>query len=506
MRLVVIAIFCVFIAIFMASVTVMSKNDRIFNEKLDKQMLEENESTSFDGKFGDCYSGKIPPVLLDEKTVHLPKIIARQGTLYEFLTQDEADLTLRLWVCIVEPYYLSKGRKEYRLETRYTPAHPGHSVSLFYEAQLVQGPITYVNGSSWKPPFDGRTTPYYQYIDSCIVEGGENDCRGGAAGGVNLSNPFTIKFVCNEIARHGDEQNTAYGSPRPPVCTAGPEISVNMGGTPPDNTGNPYTGIACTATGAWFDPEQNGSGFNLINTPSGYVMYFYGYKGGVNGEPLWLLSEVGPTHLSVGKSFELTMYSGFVGNDSSFSTKPTGDRSGLKKWGTAKISFTSDATGVITLSGKDGTITHNIQRLTAVQGLDCSGVAPMENRFSLTGAWYDKAYAGSGFNIIDTTSDFAMYVYGYKGSANGKTLWLLSDVGDKNIIKGKTYTLPVYSGYSGNFTQKPTAGNSGIKKWGKATFTFNSCNQGVITLAGNDGTITHNVQRLITVNGLQCSE
>ncbi len=279
--------------------------------------------------------------------------------------------------------------------------------------------------------------------------------------------------------------------------------------TPPDNGSNPYTGIACTVTGAWFDPEQNGSGFNLINTPSGYVMYFYGYKGGVNGEPLWLLSDVGPTDLSVGESFELTMYSGFVGNDGSFSTKPSGGRSGLKEWGTAKISFTSDATGVITLSGKDGTITHNIQRLTAVQGLDCSGVAPTENRFSLTGAWYDTAYTGSGFNIIDTTSGFAMYFYGYQGNANGKTLWLLSDVGDKNIVKGKTYTLPVYSGYSGNggsFTQKPTVGNSGVKEWGKATFTFTSCNQGVITLAGNDGTITHNVQRLVGVNALQCSE
>ncbi len=471
-------------------------------------------SSQFAGEFSRCTPGREnKSVLLDEKTVRLPKIIARPGAINEFLAQDEMDVTFRLWVCL----YGDGVGKEYGVFTRHTPTQPGHFMSLFYDALLIQGAVVDLIEVTWAPIEEYDPAPsFYGWVERCDDTGSKNYCRENPQKGrIDLSRPFTIKLVCHLEWQEEDEEDAANGLPR--VCTAGPEISVNIGGTPPDNGGtpppdngdNPYTGIACTVTGAWFDPEQNGSGFNLINTPSGYVMYFYGYKGGVNGEPLWLLSDVGPTDLSVGESFELTMYSGFVGNDGSFSTKPTGDRSGLKKWGTAKISFTSDATGVITLSGKDGTITHNIQRLTAVQGLDCSGVAPTENRFSLTGTWYDPAYTGSGFNVIGTTSGFVMYFYGYKGNANGKTLWLLSDVGDKNIVKGKTYTLPVYSGYSGNggsFTQKPTAGNSGVKEWGKATFTFNSCNQGVITLAGNDGTITHNVQRLTNIAALQCSE
>ncbi len=43
MRLVVIAIFCVFIAIFIADMVVRFKNEKIFNEKLEKQMLESDE-------------------------------------------------------------------------------------------------------------------------------------------------------------------------------------------------------------------------------------------------------------------------------------------------------------------------------------------------------------------------------------------------------------------------------------------------------------------------------
>ncbi len=151
---------------------------------------ETSDSGKFEGKYGDCYTdtGNEVAVLLDEKTVRLPRVIGRRGT----LVQDEADLTLRLWVCVV-----GGTRTEYVLATRYTPTHPGHSVSAFYEAQLIQGPITYIEGSRWTPVFDDRTTPYYQYIDTCYINRGESDCE-STTSGVTLSNPFTVKFVCNE--------------------------------------------------------------------------------------------------------------------------------------------------------------------------------------------------------------------------------------------------------------------------------------------------------------------
>ncbi len=72
---------------------------------------ETSDSGKFEGKYGDCYTdtGNEVAVLLDEKTVRLPRVIGRRGT----LVQDEADLTLRLWVCVVgaAPWQSSCGKE-----------------------------------------------------------------------------------------------------------------------------------------------------------------------------------------------------------------------------------------------------------------------------------------------------------------------------------------------------------------------------------------------------------
>ncbi len=43
MRYIIIGLFCIFIAIFIASVAVMFKNKNRFDKKLDKQMLEDDD-------------------------------------------------------------------------------------------------------------------------------------------------------------------------------------------------------------------------------------------------------------------------------------------------------------------------------------------------------------------------------------------------------------------------------------------------------------------------------
>ncbi len=127
---------------------------------------------------------------------------------------------------------------------------------------------------------------------------------------------------------------------------------------------------------------------------------------------------------------------------------------------------------------------------------------------SVTGTWYDPAYDGSGFNIVEATNGLFMYFYGYKAEENGQAQWLLSAVGPKAVTKGQAIELTVYEpteGNGANFLTKPASG-SGVSEWGKVSLTFNSCSSGTIVLDGKDGKVTHNVVKLANIKNLTCTE
>lgn len=126
----------------------------------------------------------------------------------------------------------------------------------------------------------------------------------------------------------------------------------------------------------------------------------------------------------------------------------------------------------------------------------------------VTGTWYDPAYTGSGFNVVEAMNGLFVYFYGYKAGGDGQAQWLVSEVGPKSVVKGQAITLKVYAAKEGNganFMTKPASG-SGVSEWGKLTLTFNSCSAGTMVLNGNDGQITHNVVKLANVKNLKCSE
>lgn len=131
-----------------------------------------------------------------------------------------------------------------------------------------------------------------------------------------------------------------------------------------------------TVSGAWYDPSYDGIGFNMAEFSNGLYAYFYGYKSGTdgdsNGEAQWMLTETGiSTPIVVGQTYQVNMRSGFVGNGGTFTTAPTTDTSGTIYWGTMELTFNSCNAGVALLNGTDGTITLNIIKLAAIEGLTC---------------------------------------------------------------------------------------------------------------------------------------
>lgn len=132
----------------------------------------------------------------------------------------------------------------------------------------------------------------------------------------------------------------------------------------------PTTTIS-TVTGAWYDENYNGMGFNMVESQHGLFVYFYGYKGTGNGEAQWLLTQsLIPTPIKKGKTYTVDMGSGFLGNGGSFTTKPP--ELNLQRWGTIELTFNGCNDAVATLEGRDGQLTHNLTRIANIPGLNCT--------------------------------------------------------------------------------------------------------------------------------------
>ncbi len=118
-------------------------------------------------------------------------------------------------------------------------------------------------------------------------------------------------------------------------------------------------------SGLWFDPEQNGAGYNVIVSSAGITVFFYGYS--QTGERLWLISDTVTASLEFEQSISLALFEGDGGSFGSLET------AALQDWGTLTLRFDSCSTGQFRLSGTDGDKISNVVQLAAIQGLSCDG-------------------------------------------------------------------------------------------------------------------------------------
>jgi len=129
-------------------------------------------------------------------------------------------------------------------------------------------------------------------------------------------------------------------------------------------------------SGFWYDPAYDGSGFNMAELSGGLYIYFYGYKnntiGDDTGEAQWLVTAAGiPTPIIVDQTYEVDLRSGFIGNGGSFTTAPTTENSGTEVWGLLSLTFDSCESGIATLTGNDGQVSHEIVKFAEINGLSC---------------------------------------------------------------------------------------------------------------------------------------
>lgn len=136
------------------------------------------------------------------------------------------------------------------------------------------------------------------------------------------------------------------------------EIEYSMESGPTPVPGSDFSG-------PWFDPDSDGEGYLVFNTPAGWLIYFFGYS--TDGDRLWLVSNLlDIENLVLGQAYEFSM---LVGTPGSFEMPtPSAD---LESWGTLQVLLADCVSGVFVLDGVDGMKTSNVTKLIGIEGSTC---------------------------------------------------------------------------------------------------------------------------------------
>jgi hypothetical protein len=248
--------------------------------------------------------------------------------------------------------------------------------------------------------------------------------------------------------------------------------------------------------GLWYDPALDGEGFNVITTPSGTVLFFYGYT--ANGQRLWLVSETFTADIGFEQVLDLAMYEGSGGTFD----QPAPSSEALSEWGRLNALFEACGSARLALSGKDGVKTTYQAKLAGITDADCQAkqlLAPS----GLAGLWYDAELDGEGFNVIITNGSAVFFFYGY--DAAGERLWLVSETLPGVPQFGEAAMLTVYAASGGTFdTPKPSA--LALSEWGELQVTFNTCTGATAILTGSDGEKTSSLVKLAGITDSTCPQ
>jgi len=120
-------------------------------------------------------------------------------------------------------------------------------------------------------------------------------------------------------------------------------------------------------SGAWYDPTLDGEGYQIFDTPVGWIIYFFGYT--PDGENLWLVSDVNDIGDPVpGQSYNLQM---LVGTPGTFNNPSPPAQ--LVQWGTLQIIFTNCTEGLMVLESTSLTLLKisNVVKLVGIDGSQC---------------------------------------------------------------------------------------------------------------------------------------
>lgn len=243
--------------------------------------------------------------------------------------------------------------------------------------------------------------------------------------------------------------------------------------------------------GLWYDQSLSGEGYNVITSPAGTVIFFYGSD--EDGNRLWLISETLPGNFVLDDEVQILMYESTGGAWPS----PIASGRGLSEWGNLWLTFTSCTTGSAVLQGEDGMKNSNLVKLAGIAGSGCGHAG--RGDVARSGLWYDTGLSGEGFNFIVAPNGVVIFYYGF--DADGNRLWMHSDLLPETFDVGGQYDSNMYRAMQGDFVN-PVA--NALQDWGDITVDVNACNSLSIEMTTNEGDKVSDTVQLANVIGLGC--
>jgi hypothetical protein len=140
----------------------------------------------------------------------------------------------------------------------------------------------------------------------------------------------------------------------------GPVLEVTYTPPPEDEVNNDWSG-------AWFDSSLDGEGYQVFDTPVGWLIYYFGYT--PDEERLWLVSRVTKIGEPVlGQSYPLKMRMGTPGTFNNPSPPAQ-----LVEWGTLQVNFDVCNNGTFLLQSPDLNLLKfsSVTRIIGVDGAEC---------------------------------------------------------------------------------------------------------------------------------------
>ncbi len=235
-------------------------------------------------------------------------------------------------------------------------------------------------------------------------------------------------------------------------------------------------------SGSWYTPERNGEGFTLqvLDNGTAHALWFTYPPAGSTAQQAWIYASGGRL-----EGDRIRFEGAFTTRGPRFG--PAFDPAAVQviPWGTLEFRFTSCNQAELTYAGPAawGSGTRTVPRLTALAELECtgkrrlaaSGARTMGGLRARSGAWFDPAHNGEGWNV-EELPDGRAQVYWFTYDGSGEQAWTIgvSPISGTSMVVADNFR-PVGTRFGSSFDPSQVQ----VQRWGRLELEFDTCLAGV---------------------------
>ncbi|MEO6065776.1 MAG: hypothetical protein ABIP49_08380 [Lysobacterales bacterium] len=244
--------------------------------------------------------------------------------------------------------------------------------------------------------------------------------------------------------------------------------------------------VGPVASGSWYDPSRDGEGLVVEILPNGRALatwFTYPALGEI-GDQAWLSAQNGVVSGDTIRFADVLRPRGGV-----FGAAFDPAQVVLERWGTMELRFVDCNTAVLTYSGSGayGSGTRNLQRLTAIDELECggareltaTGARALSGLRAKSGAWFVPSRSGEGWFVQELPNGNAA-IYWFTFTPEGRQAFTVG-VATRNANRLELAENQITRGT--NFGDAFNPASVQRIAWGRLDFEFTGCGAATVSYA-----------------------